>query len=110
MAVRNTVRAPNRSANQPLAGMNTATLKRYAVIARLRRIGSSSIACAMLGSAVEMIVESRFSMNSAQATIIGIRNWRGGRGIDDFVLGGERNRSRQSNTHRPDGFALWRFV
>jgi hypothetical protein len=41
-------------------------------MARLRWTGSSPSERAMLGNAVEMIVESRFSMNSAQATIMGI--------------------------------------
>src|SRR5579862_3160478 len=71
IAVRNTVRAPKRSAIHPLIGMKTARLSRYEVIAMLRRIGSSCIECAMTGSAVEMIVESSISMNSADPTISG---------------------------------------
>src|SRR5665213_615349 len=55
-------------------------------MATLSRTGSSFSAWAIEGSAVEMIVESRFSMNSAHATIMGIRNWRGGRGMADFFL------------------------
>src|SRR5208337_168517 len=74
IAVRKTVRAPNRSAIQPLIGMKTARLSRYEVIARLSLIGSSPSDLAIAGSAVEMTVESSISMKSAQPTIIGARN------------------------------------
>src|SRR5271155_288817 len=74
IALRKIVRAPNRSAIQPLIGMKTARLSRYEVIARLSLIGSSPSDLAIAGSAVEMTVESSISMKSAQPTIIGARN------------------------------------
>src|SRR5882724_11814963 len=74
IAARKTVRAPNRSAIQPLTGMKTARLSRYEVIARLSLIGSSPSDLAIAGSAVEMTVASSISMKSAQPTIIGARN------------------------------------
>ncbi len=74
IAVRNTVRAPNRSAIHPLIGIKTARLSRYDVIARFSLIGSSPSDLAIAGSAVEMTVASSISMNSAQPTIMGARN------------------------------------
>src|SRR3954452_13245024 len=69
----NTMRAPNRSAVQPLAGMNTASDKRYEVIASFNVSGDVPISAAIAGSEVAMTVESMFSMNNAVATISGIR-------------------------------------
>ena len=43
------------------------------MIARLSRSGLSPKPCAIVGSAVAITVASMFSMNSAQATIIGTR-------------------------------------
>src|SRR6202046_65436 len=74
IAVRKTVRAPNRSAIQPLIGMKTARLSKYDVIARFSLIGSSPSDLAIAGRAVEMTVASSISMKSAQPTIIGARN------------------------------------
>jgi hypothetical protein len=74
IAARNTARVPYRSATQPLAGMNTATLSRYAVSATFMRTGSEPNALAIVGNAVAITVESRFCMNSAQATITAV--WR----------------------------------
>ena len=76
MAARNTVRVPYRSAIQPLAGMNTARLSKYEVSATFMRTGSTPNTCAMVGSAVAITVESRFCMNSAQATITAVRRVR----------------------------------
>src|SRR5947199_7073535 len=73
MAIENTIRAPNRSAVQPLAGMNTASDNRYEVMASFRVSGLVPISAAIAGSEVAMTVESIFSMNSAVATISGIR-------------------------------------
>ena len=70
-AMRNTVRAPWRSAIQPLIGMKIARLTRYDVSASFRAIGSSWRLTAMLGSAVAITVESVFSMNRAVATVSG---------------------------------------
>ena len=64
----NTRRAPKRSATQPLAGMNTVSATRYAVIALLRCTGSTPRSRAMDGSAVATIVPSMFCMKSALAT------------------------------------------
>src|ERR1043165_2357803 len=69
----NTMRAPNRSAVQPLAGMNTASDNRYEVIASFKVSGLVPISAAIAGSEVAMTVESMFSMNRAVATISGIR-------------------------------------
>ena len=71
IAVMNVVCAPNRSATQPLTGMNTASESRYVVNASFSAIGSVARSAAMAGSDVESTVESMFSMNSAQATISG---------------------------------------
>src|SRR5262249_51054603 len=64
----NTVRAPNRSVTQPLAGMNTATVRRYADIPMLRSTAATPNDCAIWGSAVAITVPSSCSMNSAPAT------------------------------------------
>src|SRR5215213_10256856 len=71
-AAQNTRRAPNRSAIQPLTGMNTARLSRYTVITRLSRSGVSPRLFPIAGIATAIIVESRPSMKKAQPTISGI--------------------------------------
>src|SRR5215831_526818 len=68
IAEANTVRAPNRSVTQPLAGMNTATVSRYADIPMLRSTAATSNDCAIWGSAVAITVPSSCSMNNAPAT------------------------------------------
>ena len=73
IAARNTLRAPKRSAVQPLAGMNTASESRYEVTASLSASGLVPISAAIAGSDVAITVESRFSMNRAHATISGTR-------------------------------------
>jgi hypothetical protein len=69
----NTIRAPKRSAVQPLAGMNTASDKRYEVMASFSVRGLVPISAAIAGSEVAITVESMFSMNRAVATMSGIR-------------------------------------
>src|SRR3990170_5751920 len=69
MAARNTVRAPKRSATQPLSGMKTASDKRYEVSASLSASGSSWRSAAMAGRDVAITVESIVSMKSATATM-----------------------------------------
>src|SRR3954464_10574879 len=73
IAIENTMRAPSRSAVQPLAGMKTASDNRYEVIASLSVSGLVPMSAAIAGSEVAITVESMFSMNSAVATISGIR-------------------------------------
>src|SRR3954468_20888678 len=73
MAIENTARAPNRSAVQPLAGMNTASDSRYEVIASFSVSGLVPMSAAIAGSDVAMTVASMFSMNRAVATMSGIR-------------------------------------
>ena len=73
MALANVVRAPTRSATQPLMGMKTARLIKYEVSASLSAMGSTARSRAIMGSAVDSTVASMFSMNSAQATISGRR-------------------------------------
>src|ERR1700752_1939326 len=73
IARENTVRAPKRSAVQPLAGMNTASDNRYDVIASLSVSGLVPISAAIAGSEVAITVESMFSMNRAVATMSGMR-------------------------------------
>src|SRR3954454_21738686 len=73
IAIENTIRAPNRSAVQPLAGMNTASDSRYEVIASFSVSGLVPISAAIAGSEVAMTVASMFSMNRAVATMSGIR-------------------------------------
>ena len=103
IAARKMVRAPKRSATQPLAGMKIATLSRYDVMARLSRTGLTPNDAAICGSAVAITVPSRFSMNSAQATVramiaersrrrIGIT--RGGEGEGAAILSRGRCRYR----------------
>ena len=72
MAALNTLRAPKRSAVQPEAGMNTASDRRYEVIASFKVSGLVPMSAAIAGSEVAMTVESMFSMNRAVATISGI--------------------------------------
>ena len=67
------MRAPNRSAVQPLAGMNTASDSRYEVIASFSVSGLVPMSAAIAGSEVAITVESMFSMNRAVATMSGIR-------------------------------------
>ena len=76
MATLNTVRDPYRSATHPLIGMNTARLTRYDVSASFSASGFSPMSAAIAGSDVVITVESMFSMNSAQATISGMRTAR----------------------------------
>src|SRR3954468_5367787 len=71
-AIANTIRAPKRSAVQPLAGMNTASDSRYEVIASFKVSGLVPISAAIAGSEVAITVESMFSMNRAVATISGM--------------------------------------
>src|ERR1700716_298492 len=73
MAIENTIRAPKRSAVQPLAGMNTASDSKYEVIASFSVSGLVPISAAIAGSEVAMTVASMFSMNRAVATMSGIR-------------------------------------
>ena len=73
MAIENTMRAPNRSAVQPLAGMNTASESKYEVIASFSVSGLVPMSAAIAGSEVAMTVASMFSMNRAVATMSGIR-------------------------------------
>jgi len=68
----NTMRAPKRSAVQPLAGMNTASDNRYEVMASFSVSGLVPISAAIAGSEVAITVESMFSMNRAVATMSGI--------------------------------------
>src|SRR3546814_5302861 len=87
--------------------MNTARLSRYAVIARLRCSGSSFIARAICGSAVAMIVESRFSMNTAQAMINGTTRVRPRLGsLIDTTCFGVRSRTSARRMIRVHGRGL----
>ena len=54
--------APNRSLNQPLPGISTATVSRYAVIATLICTAWTPRSSAIAGAAGAMMVASRFSM------------------------------------------------
>src|ERR1700733_13609251 len=72
-AALNTMRAPKRSAVQPLAGMNTASDNKYEVMASFRVSGLVPISAAIAGSEVAITVESIFSMNRARGTMSGIR-------------------------------------
>src|ERR1700692_4759508 len=72
-AIENTIRAPKRSAVQPLAGINTASDSRYEVMASFSVSGLAPISAAIAGSEVAITVESMFSMNRAVATMSGIR-------------------------------------
>src|ERR1700754_2744342 len=71
-ATLNTVRAPNRSAVQPQAGMNTASDSGYEGMASLNVCGLVPMSAAIAGSEVAITVESMFSMNRAVATISGM--------------------------------------
>src|SRR5215468_861476 len=85
IAQANTVRAPNRSVTQPLAGMNTATVSRYADIPMLRSTAATPNDCAIWGSAVAITVPSSCSMNNAPATSRAITKlWRSDLSIADL--------------------------
>src|SRR6266568_2455923 len=88
MAMENTMRAPNRSAVQPLAGMNTASDSRYEVMASFNVSGLVPISAAIAGSEVAITVASMFSMNRAVATMSGIR-----RSLFISIRGRERGRA-----------------
>ena len=72
IAARNTFFAPKRSAIQPDAGMKTARARRYVVNASFKWIGLAARSLAIAGNDVASTVASRFSMNSAVATMSGI--------------------------------------
>ena len=63
----NTVRAPARSATQPLTGINTATVSRYAVMPMFIATAVTWKLRPICGSAVAMIVPSNSSMKNAEA-------------------------------------------
>ena len=67
MAAAKTVREPKRSATQPLMGMKTASVSRYAVMPMLRLTAPTWKLFAICGSAVAMMVPSRFSIKNAAA-------------------------------------------
>ncbi len=73
IADRNTERAPNLSAIQPLIGTNIARLNRYDVMARLSLIGSSCSDRAIIGRAVAITIESSVCMKNEQPMISGTR-------------------------------------
>src|SRR3954463_10955577 len=89
IAIENTARAPNRSAVQPLAGMNTASDSRYEVMASFRVSGLVPISAAIAGSEVAITVESMLSMNSDTATMKGTSRFCVMRYPDapDFIIG-----------------------
>src|SRR5579862_6961633 len=93
-AIENTMRAPKRSAVQPLAGMNTASDSRYEVMASFSVSGLVPMSAAIAGSEVEMTVESMFSMNRAVATMSGIR-----RSLFMEIRGG--NKGREEGLYHP---------
>src|SRR6185437_14240266 len=62
---------------QPLAGMNTASDKRYEVTASLSASGLVPMSVAIAGSDVAITVESMFSMNRATVMISGTMRSRG---------------------------------
>ena len=70
-AAANTVLDPNRSATQPLTGMNTANDSIYAVMPRLTSLGPTPKVLAICGSAVAITVVSKYSMKKAAATTKG---------------------------------------
>ena len=92
------VRAPKRSAIQPLIGIKTASASRYEVIASFKASGLVPISAAIAGKAVAITVESMFSMNRATATISGTRRSRD-RGIGG-VSGEPRTGDKDPNSRR----------
>src|SRR5436305_7447746 len=98
IATANTMRAPKRSAVQPLAGMNTASESRYEVIASFSVRGLVPMSTAIAGSEVAITVESMFSMNRAVATMSGIR-----RSLFISFRGRERRKAReQAGLYHPN--------
>ncbi len=87
IAARKTVRAPNRSAVQPLAGMKIASDSRYEVTASLSASGLVPISVAIAGNEVAITVESMFSINRATAMISGTMRSRGMEGVIPARLG-----------------------
>ena len=98
MAIENTMRAPKRSAVQPLAGMNTASDSRYEVMASFSVSGLVPMSAAIAGSEVAITVESMFSMNRAVATISGIR-----RSLVIGIRGGTGKGRRAAVSSQPCG-------
>src|SRR6266403_1330454 len=96
MATENTMRAPKRSAVQPLAGMNTASDSRYEVMASFSVSGLVPISAAIAGSEVAMTVESMFSMNRAVATMSGIR-----RSLFMKIRGEGKEKQREEGLYHP---------
>jgi len=68
IAVRNTGRAPQRAASQPLSGMNTASVTMYAAMTSPTEVEATWRASPIRGAAVVTIVPSRFSMKKQPAT------------------------------------------
>ena len=85
--------------------MNTASDNRYEVIASFSVSGEVPISAAIAGSEVAITVASMFSMNSAAATISGIRRSLFIRGLGQEGSGGRESRcnilSRQRPLHKP---------
>ena len=98
IAIENTMRAPNRSAVQPLAGMKTASDSRYEVMASFSVSGLVPMSAAIAGSEVAMTVESMFSMNRAVATMSGIR-----RSLFIEILGRDTRAGRAGAVSPPCG-------
>jgi hypothetical protein len=78
IAAKKTRRMPNRSAIQPVAGISTATVTRYAEIATFTSTASTPNDEAISGIAGAMMVASRISMKNAPATSRAIPRGNGG--------------------------------
>src|SRR5258706_12200889 len=90
--------------------MKIASPTRYEVRASFSDSGFSPMSAAIAGSDVARTVESMFSMNSAQATISGIRTWRFmdrrmvsngvGGAVDDMALAADAQTARLGRAAR----------
>lgn len=77
IAARKTRRAPKRAVSQPLSGISTASVSRYAVMTRPIAVADTPSEAPIRGAAVDTMVPSRFSMKKQPATRSAIPRFRG---------------------------------
>ena len=97
IAVRKIRRAPNRIVSQPLTGIRTASVTRYAVMMSAVDVTGTWSDSAIFGVAVRTIVASRISMKKHPATSRAVmRRWR------SFMVGARRASRHHITPRSPD--------
>ena len=105
IAVRKMRRAPNRIVSQPLTGISTASVTRYAVMISAVDVTGTSSDTAIRGVAVVTIVASRISMKKHPATSRAtMRRWR------SFMRGARRASRHHITRHSPGVAPIGRRV